>query len=156
MTLGSGPRITTNHTEILITDIGENATRGLPSLTCHTDLTTCCRSVADNNGTGPLGQWTYPDGSVVLGRGASFGARQQLYTTRNATQLIRLARRQAQIDHLSPTGPYCCTIPTTRGNITLCVNLGEWITQLSPYPISPSHSGVSVPPSPHQWSDLLL
>ena len=36
--------ITNNNTEILITAIGEDAPDGLPSLTCHTDLTTCCRS----------------------------------------------------------------------------------------------------------------
>ncbi len=68
LTLGSGPRITTDNTEIPITAIGEDDTGGPPPLTCHTDLTTCCRSVADNNGMGSLGQWTYPDGSVILGR----------------------------------------------------------------------------------------
>ncbi len=70
LTLGSGPNITTNNTEILITDIGEDAVGGMPRLTCHTDLTTCCRN-ADNNGNGPLGQWTFPDGSVVLNNGGS-------------------------------------------------------------------------------------
>ncbi len=69
LTLESGPRITTNNTEILITTIGEDGV--LPSLTCHTDLTTCCRSVADNNGMGSLGQWTFPDGSVILNNGGS-------------------------------------------------------------------------------------
>ena len=57
--------------EILITDIGEDG--GLPFLTCHTDLTTCCRS-GDNNGNGALGQWTYPDGSVVLQNSGSMAA----------------------------------------------------------------------------------
>ena len=70
LTLGSGPRITTNNTEILITGIGEDVFGVLPSLTCHTDLTACCRSI-DNNGMGSLGQWMYPDGSVILGRGGS-------------------------------------------------------------------------------------
>ena len=69
-TLGSGPRITTNNTEILITAIGEHTTGSLPSLTCHTDLTACCRS-ADNNGMGSLGQWTFPNGSVILNNGGS-------------------------------------------------------------------------------------
>ncbi len=48
LTLGSGPSITTDNTEIPIIDIGEDGS--LPSLTCHTDLPTCCRSNADNNG----------------------------------------------------------------------------------------------------------
>ena len=126
LTLGSGPRITNNNTEILITDIGENVTVGLPPLNCHTDLIACCRS-ADNNGMGALGHWTYPDGSVVLGRGDSLGAGQKLYTIRNAPQIIRLNRRQAPTDHSPPIGSYCCTVPTTEGNMILCANLGEWI-----------------------------
>ena len=126
LTLGSGPSITTDNTEILITDIGEGA--GLPSLTCHTDLTACCRSVADNNGNGALGQWTYPDGSVVLQNGASATAGQQFYILRGEPQVIRLARREAN-NPVTPTGSYCCTVPTTGGDRTLCANLGEWIVQ---------------------------
>ncbi len=118
------PIITTNNTEILITDIGENATGGLPFLTCHTDLTACCRSNADNNGNGGLGQWTYPDGSVLLQEGGSMNAGQQFYFVRNGPQVIRLARREAN-NPLTPTGSYCCTVPTTGGSMTLCANLGE-------------------------------
>ena len=91
--MGSGPSITTDNTEILITTIGEDG--GLPSLTCHTDLIACCRSVADNNGMGGLGQWTYPDGSEVLSNGGSAQAGQQFYINRNAPQVIRLNRREA-------------------------------------------------------------
>ncbi len=124
LTLGSGPNITTNNTEILITIIGEDATSGLPPLTCHTDFTTCCRSVADNNGEGSLGQWTFPDGSVILNNG---GSTKKFYINRNAPQLIRLNRRVTS--PLTPTGSYCCTVPTTGGEMTLCANLGEWIAQ---------------------------
>ena len=123
LTLGSGPSITTDNTEILITDTGEDA--GLPSLTCHTDLTNCCRS-SDNNGMGSLGQWTYPDGSVLLQNGGSMNTEQQFYIVRGAPQVIRLARREAN-NPLTPTGSYCCTVPTTGGDMTLCANLGEWI-----------------------------
>ncbi|XP_064386377.1 sushi, von Willebrand factor type A, EGF and pentraxin domain-containing protein 1-like isoform X2 [Halichondria panicea] len=119
LTLGSGPVITTNNVEIQITTIGEDG--GLPSLTCHTDLTTCCRS-ADNNGNGALGQWTYPNGSMVLQYGGSLNAGQQFYILRGGPQLIRLARREAT-NSLTPTGSYCCTVPTTGGDITLCANL---------------------------------
>ncbi len=66
----AGPNIITDNTEILITDIGEVGD-ALPRLTCHTDLTACCRSAADNGGNGGLGQWTYPDGSLVLNNGDS-------------------------------------------------------------------------------------
>ncbi len=111
-----------NKTEILITDIREDGS--LPSLTCHTDLTACCRSVADNNGSGALGQWTYPNGSVILRNGPSATAGQQFYILRNAPQLIRLNHREAN-NPLTPTGSYCCTVPTNGGEMTLCANLGE-------------------------------
>ncbi len=124
LTLGSGPRITTDNTDILINSIGEDATGGLPSLTCHTDLTTCCRSGADNNGNGRLGQWTYPNGSVILRNGDSAAAGEQFYIYRNDARLIRLARRQGN-NPLTPTGSYCCTVPTTGGEMTFCANLGE-------------------------------
>ncbi|XP_064386214.1 sushi, von Willebrand factor type A, EGF and pentraxin domain-containing protein 1-like [Halichondria panicea] len=121
LTLGSGPSITTDNTEIPINTIGEDATSGLPSLTCHTDLTTCCRS-SDNNDNGALGQWTYPDGSVVLQKGGSATAGQQFYINRNGPQIIRLNRREAN-NPITPTGSYCCTVLTTGGDMTLCANL---------------------------------
>ncbi|XP_064386873.1 sushi, von Willebrand factor type A, EGF and pentraxin domain-containing protein 1-like [Halichondria panicea] len=122
LSLGSGRTITTNNMEILITDIGEDAPGGLPSLTCHTDLTTCCRSNADNNGMGALGQWTYPNRSVIPQNGGSANAGQQFYINRNAPKLIRLNRRQGN-NPLTPTGSYCCTVPTTGGDMTICANL---------------------------------
>ena len=64
--------ITTNNTEVLITDIGEDISGGLPSLTCHTDLVECCRN-SDNNNMGSLGgEWYYPDGSVVPNSAAAW------------------------------------------------------------------------------------
>ncbi len=120
LTLGTGPNITTNNTEILITDIGEGA--GRPSLTCHTDLTACCRGT--DTGSGGMGQWTYPNGSVILNNAGSTTDGQAFYFVRNDAQLIRLARR-ASTNPLSPTGSYCCTVPITGGDMTLCANLGE-------------------------------
>ena len=123
LTLGNNPTIVTNNTEILITNIGEDAFVGLPSLTCHTDLTTCCRG-SDHPGSGGLGQWTYPDGSLLLNNAGSLNVGQQFYIVRNDAQLIRLARRNNN-NPLSPTGSYCCTVPTTEGDMTFCANLGE-------------------------------
>ncbi|XP_064386689.1 sushi, von Willebrand factor type A, EGF and pentraxin domain-containing protein 1-like [Halichondria panicea] len=75
LSLGYGStNITTNNTEIPITDIGEDAAGGLPSLTCYTDLTAYCRSNAENNGNGGLGQWTYPDGTLVQNNAGSTAA----------------------------------------------------------------------------------
>ncbi len=126
LSLGSA-NITTNNTEILITDIGEDADGALPSLTCHTDLTQCCMSGADNNGAGDLGQWTYPDGSVVLNNAESLAADYTLYIVRNSPQAIKLVRRESvNSPPLSPTGSYCCIIPTNGVDMTFCANLGEW------------------------------
>ncbi len=129
LTLGSGPSIT-NNVQIPITAIGEdNPTGGLPSLTCHTDLTNCCRSAVENNNMGGLGQWTYPNGSVLLNQANSATAGQQFFVLRNDPQLLRLSRRDGN-NPLTPTGSYCCTVPTTGGEMTLCANLGEWIKLL--------------------------
>ncbi len=116
----SGSTNLSNNTEILITDIGEDTDGGLPSLTCHTDLTACCRG-ADHSGDGGLGQWTYPGGEL-LPKKSKVITNDNFYFVRNAPKLIRLARIN---NPLSPTGSYCCTVPTTRGDMTLCANLGE-------------------------------
>ncbi len=125
LSLGSaGPNITTDNTEILITDIGEEDD-ALPRLTCHTDSPTCCRSIADNGGNGGLGQWTYPDGSMVLNNADSMTAGDGFYFNRVDPQVIHLNRRETN-NRLSPTGSYCCTVPTNGGvMMTLCANLGE-------------------------------
>ncbi len=117
---------TTNNTEILITTVGENAKGGLPPLTCHTDLKECCRG-SDNNSMGSLGQWTYSDGSVVMNNisiDPMAAEGQQVYIDRDAAQSINLNRREGN-NSLSPTGSYCCTVPTTGGYMTLCATLGE-------------------------------
>ncbi len=125
LSLGS-TNITTNNTKILITDIGDDTEGDLPSLTCHTNLTACCRSKNENNGSGGLGQWTYPNGTVILNKGKAMAAGQQFFIVRNAAQLIRLARREGN-NPLNPTGAYCCTVP---GNMTFCANLGEWFCSI--------------------------
>ena len=118
--------ITTNNSEVIITDIGEDAPIGLPSLTCNTDLTTCCRN-SDTGGQGGRGEWYYPDGTAVKNNADSVAADDSFYRVRNAPQVIRLARRNSNNVHglLSPTGSYCCVIPTTGGDMTFCANIGE-------------------------------
>ena len=115
---------TTNNTEILISDIGENAPGGLPSLTCHTDLTECCRLI-DTGSQGGRGEWYSPDGRMVQRNYGSIVAGEDFYRVRNAPQVVRLARRDSS-NPLSPTGSYCCVIPTTKGEMTFCANIGEW------------------------------
>ncbi len=119
--------ITTNNTEILITGIGDDTDGGMPSLTCQTNLTQCCMIGDDNNGSGDedMGQWTYPNGSVVLNNTESQTA---LYIVRNTPPVIKLVRRESvNPPPLSPTGSYCCIIPTNEGEMmTFCANLGEW------------------------------
>ena len=122
LSLGS-TNITTNNTEVLITDIGEDHPGGLSRLTCHTDLTECCRN-SDTGGQGGRGEWYYPDGRTVQNYAVSMAAGEGFYRVRNAPQVVRLARRDAS-NPLSPTGSYCCVIPTTRGEMTFCANISE-------------------------------
>ena len=120
LSLGS-TTITTNNTEVPITDIGEDAPDDFPTLTCHTDLTECCRN-NDTGGQGGVGEWYYPNGSVVPNQTAGEG----FYRVRNAPQVVRLARRMAGVTPaLSPIGSYCCVIPTTGGEMIFCAKIGE-------------------------------
>ena len=121
LTLGN-ITIITNNTEVLITDIGEDAEGGLPSLICHTDLTECCRN-SDTGDQGGRGEWYYPDGRVVQNNDDSTAAGEGFYRVRNAPQVVRLVRRVGN-NPLSPTGLYCCVIPTTGGEMTFCINIG--------------------------------
>ena len=73
---------------------------------------------------GGLGEWAYPNGSLLLNNRDSAAAGQQFYRLRNDPQLIRLSHRE-NANSLTPTGSYCCTVPTTGGDKTLCANLGE-------------------------------
>ncbi len=79
---------------------------------------------------GGLGQWTYPDESVILQNDASLAAGQLFYILRKVPQVVRLSRREGN-NPFTPTGSYCCIVPTTGGEMTLCANLGEWIKLLS-------------------------
>ena len=124
LSLGS-TNITTNNTEVLITHIGEDYPDGLPSLTCHTDLTECCRN-GDTGGQGGRGEWYYPDGRVIQNNAGSMAIGEGFYRVRNAAQVVRLARRSYHYS-LSPTGSFCCVIPTTGGEMTFCANLGECV-----------------------------
>ncbi len=120
--LDSSNSITVNNTDILISEIGEDSAGGSPRLTCNTDLVACCRN-SDTNGMGGLGQWTYPDGTVIQNNANSIAAGEGFYMLRNAPRTIKLGRRTSV---LTPLGSYCCTLPTIGGEMTLCANLGEW------------------------------
>ena len=66
----------------------------------------------------------YPDGRAV----PNIAAGEDLYRVRNAPQVMRLARRGGNAGGvLSPTGLYCCVIPTSLGEQTFCAKLGESI-----------------------------
>ena len=126
LSLGSQHPITTNNTEILITDIGEEGVGDPPSLTCHTDLRNCCRNI--DTGQGGRGAWYYPDGTMVQRKAPE----EQFYIQRNAEMLIKLNHRLDSTT-LRPTGSYCCVIPTTRGEMTFCANIGECVHCMQRY-----------------------
>ena len=109
-----------NNTEIQVTALGEGANL---SLTCNTDLATCCRK-SDTGGQSGIGEWYYPDGRMVPNQNAGEG----FYRVRNAPQVVRLARRQSTSE-ISPLGSYCCHVPTTQGDMTFCAHIGKSCTE---------------------------
>ncbi len=102
---------------------GENQDDPGPSLVCNTSNvnTMCCRG-SDHPGSGAVGNWFYPDGTIVLGIAANFYGG---ITRSSHTQQIRLNRKRTDV--ISPTGVYTCKVPdesnTSRTHtaiITLC------------------------------------
>ncbi len=98
---------------INITDVEDNIACGNDSqypglsLVCVTRNvnTNCCRG-RDHPGSGPVGNWLYPNGTIVLGNSANPNGD---FTRSSYAQQIRLNRKRANV--MSPTGVYTCQVP---------------------------------------------
>ena len=108
-------RILTNNVMLAITDIGEGAS----ALTCHTELTTCCRE-QDNPSGGALGEWTGPDSNQIPESNSTLG----FYVSRQRSSISLNRGGNSTVG-----GQYCCVIPRTGEEMTFCVNVqvGELI-----------------------------
>lgn len=93
---------------ILVSEIGE----GNNALLCITDLLQCCRG----NQIGTLGEWLYPNGSLVQDKYSG----DNFYRNRgNST--VQLNHRN---NDTSPTGQFCCVVPdATFMNTSVCANI---------------------------------
>ena len=71
-----------------------------------------------------MGEWHYPNGSIVPGNGDDEG-RFSYFRTRGINDgTVNLFRRSNDIE--SPYGSYCCEIPDSSGaDQRLCANLGK-------------------------------
>ena len=105
LSLGS-TNITTNNTEIPITDIGDDVRDSCPSLICHTDLVACC--TPDETMAKGLGHWFSPNGNRVPGGSGSNSASQPFVSMRNVQSIELVRRESVNPPPLSPTGSYCC------------------------------------------------
>ena len=96
---------------ILITDVGVHLGDSGPgdSLVCvTTDVNTqCCTD------TGDIGEWFFPNGSMVLHNIDDSNRNTQIVRTGHANQ-VRLNFRTRQT---SPTGEYTCVVPVTNGSV---------------------------------------
>ena len=110
-----GGQLYRNGDSILIGEIGEGDDG---ALLCVTDLIQCCRGSDIPIGSQALGEWFYPNGSLVRDKdnGDNF------YRNRGPG-IVRLNRRN---NAMSPTGQFCCIVPdATFTNKTTCINIGE-------------------------------
>ncbi len=112
--------------DIFITDGPSKPTDPGPSLVCVTSNvnTNCCRN-KDNSDNGPLGNWLFPNGSIVLGNGANPNGS---FTSSSHSQQIRLNRKRTNV--LSPTGVYTCEVPDGSNTAIIhraTITLGECI-----------------------------
>ncbi len=102
---------------IPITDVGDSYPPGSgdnppdpgPSLVCVTSNVNpmCCRG-SDHPGNGSVGNWFYPDGTIVLGNSANPSGD---ITRSSHIQQIRLNRKRSDV--MFPTGAYTCVVPST-------------------------------------------
>ncbi len=89
---------------IPITDVGDsyppdnttNPTDPGPSIVCVTSNvnTNCCRGKDHPGTTGPVGNWLFPNGSMVLGNGGNPNGD---FTRSSHTQQIRLNRKRTDV-----------------------------------------------------------
>ena len=123
-TLGGQPY--RNGSSILIGEIGEGDDG---ALLCVTDLVQCCRG-DDTPGVGrALGNWFYPNRSLVRVNGSN----DDFYRSRGLGS-VHLNRRN---NAMSPTGLFCCVVPdATLTDKTTCTNIGEEIIILLLLPIT--------------------
>ena len=92
------------------------------SLVCvTTDVNTqCC------NDTGGVGEWYFPDGSMVLRNIDDPNRNSEIISTGHANQ-VRLNFRTRQT---SPTGEYICVVPETNSSVSQTAGIrlvtGRW------------------------------
>ena len=102
---------------VLITDIGIGSVGG--SLVCNTANvnTHCCRNMDNPNGPS-VGEWYFPDGTIVP-RGSVDDI-----TRTGFTHQVRLNRRN---NAMTPLGTYTCVVPDMNNamNHTATIILGE-------------------------------
>ncbi len=117
---------------IIITDVGDshlpddltNQVEPGSSLVCNTSNvnTNCCRG-NDHPGSGALGDWFYPNGTIVLGNNVNPNGD---FTRSSFAQQIRLNRKRPEVK--SPTGVYTCEVPDGSNTAiihTANITLGE-------------------------------
>ena len=105
-----------NNTQLFIGDIGDTSIGS--AILCTTNRNPCC----SNN---RLGEWYYPDGSLVLNNNDG----EDFYRTRSRNQTIYLNRRN---NAQSPGRSFCCEIPDSNDMIHRhCVSVGKLIILFS-------------------------
>ena len=112
--LSIGGTVYTNNTALSFSLIGE----GSSALTCHTELSTCCREQDNPNG-GALGGWRGPDGNSIP-EARNTCSSEGFYVTRGIST-ISLNRHGTETN---AGGVYCCTIPRAGGvTQSFCVDM---------------------------------
>ena len=112
-----------NNSVITIGNIGTEATLTSP-LVCLTDFRPCCRGEYSNQQP-IVGEWHYPNGSMIPRNGPTEGKFYFFRTRGENDGTVNLFRRNSGIT--SPFGRYCCRgIPDNNGvSQMLCANLGK-------------------------------
>ncbi|XP_064386437.1 hemicentin-2-like isoform X2 [Halichondria panicea] len=100
------------------------------ALTCRTNSTICCTGQDNPNSANGLGDWLFPNGTVVTRNQDITDSDTDLLYSVGDTGALRLHRR-GSVSGL--TGSYCCVIPDNTGvDVTFCVQLVTGVITISP------------------------
>lgn len=112
-----------NNSYVDVNDIGEGGTGGASDaegVLCLTNKQNCCG--ASQVGGDPLGQWFFPNGSVVDSRSSNIASSRADYFFRNRFQSVV---RLLQVGQPDERGLFRCEVPNAFNvNQTLYVNMG--------------------------------
>ena len=90
---------------------------------CETNLDLCCNKESTGIMTGPVGNWYFPDGSIVLPR-KEIGDATPFFVRTRGPSVVRLFIVNQNMNLPPQRGRFCCVVPNSSNtNQTYFINI---------------------------------